>query len=133
MCIDRSVWFISSNRDSTAVTTGIHGAFGFLPILVLPAEEAVDRALPWIITFISVSVAVNMWWKERQERQARQQQQQQQQASGRVQLPTPPRPPLPSGPVAAERAEQRVHRQGRAVRTVHMEATQTAPPQRVRS
>lgn len=112
-----------------AVTTGIHGAFGFLPILVLPAEEAVDRALPWIITFISVSVAANMWWKERRERQARRQQQQQQQASGRVQLPTPP---PPSGPVAAE--EQRVHRrQGRAVRTVHMEATQTAPPQRVRS
>lgn len=123
------MWIDQSDRvsptDSTAVTTGIHGAFGIFPILVLPTEEAVDRALPWIITFISVSVALHMWWRERWERQARQARQLQAQAGGR----TPPTTP-PSGPVAAE--GQRVQRQARAVRTVHMEETQTTPPQRVR-
>jgi hypothetical protein len=69
---------------------------------------------------MSTSAAIYMWVKDRREKQEQQQRQQQQ----REQEP-PPQPP--SAPAEAPR----VRREGRAVRTLHMETTQTSPARRV--
>ncbi len=121
------------NRAS--VTTGIHGAFGLAPILVLPTEEAIDQALPWIITTISTSAAIYMWVKDRREKHQQQEEQQREREAReqRTRQAPPPPPPPPSAPQppSAPAEAPRVRREGRAVRTLHMETTQTSPPRRV--
>jgi hypothetical protein len=102
----------------------------------------VDIALPWIITSISTSVAIYLWWKDRRERRAagRRQQEEQQQRREREgreerewvqrlaqEQQLPPPPPPPSAPAEGTR----IRREGRAVRTVHVEATQISPLRRV--